>query len=82
MDDNGLPDWTFAFLEAEWRVCDWRFEDRVTCVGRAHAVDGKEAQVADAILHKIAHAITCPKSRPGPSWKATLMRHVGPRART
>ena len=40
MDDNGLPDRTFAFLESEWRVCDWRFEDRVTCVGRAHAVDG------------------------------------------
>ena len=71
MDDNGLANWTFAFLEAERRLGDCHFEERVTRIGRAHAVDGREAQVADTILHKIAHAITGPESRHGPLWKAT-----------
>ena len=74
MDDNGLADWTFAFLEAERRLGDCHFEDRVIRIGRSHALDGSEAQVTDTILHEIAHALAGPEARHGPVWKAAARR--------
>ena len=74
MDENGLEDWTFAFLEAERRLGDCHFEDRVIRVGRAHALDASDAEIRDTILHEIAHALAGPEAHHGPEWKATAKR--------
>ena len=81
MDEHGLGAWTFAFLEAERRLGDCHFEDRVIRVGRAHALDAGEAEVRDTILHEVAHALAGPEARHGPAWKA-VARRIGatPRA--
>ncbi len=74
MDEHGLGDWSFAFLEAERRLGDCHFEDRVIRIGRAHALDASEAEVRDTVLHEIAHALAGPEARHGPAWKATARR--------
>ena len=74
MDENGLADWTFAFLEAERRLGDCHFEERVIRLGRAHALDGSEAGIRDTVLHEIAHALAGPEARHGPKWKAIAKR--------
>ena len=81
MDEHGLDAWTFAFLEAERRLGDCHFQDRVIRVGRAHALDASEAEIRDTILHEIAHALAGPEARHGPKWKA-IARRIGatPRA--
>ena len=81
MDEHGLADWTFAFLEAERRLGDCHFQDRVIRLGRAHALDGSEAEIRDTVLHEIAHALAGPEARHGPEWKA-IARRIGatPRA--
>ena len=81
MDKHGLDTWTFAFLEAERRLGDCNFQDRVIRVGRAHALDASEAEIRDTILHEIAHALAGPEARHGPKWKA-IAKRVGatPRA--
>ena len=81
MDEHGLDTWTFAFLEAERRLGDCHFGDRVIRVGRAHALDASEAEIRDTILHEIAHALAGPEARHGAEWKA-IARRIGatPRA--
>ena len=81
MDEHGLDAWTFAFLEAERRLGDCHFQDRVIRVGRAHALDASEAEIRDTILHEIAHALAGPEARHGARWKA-IARRIGatPRA--
>ena len=81
MDEHGLDTWTFAFLEAERRLGDCHFQDRVIRVGRAHALDAGEAEIRDTILHEIAHALAGPEARHGARWKA-IARRIGatPRA--
>ena len=81
MDEHGLDTWTFAFLEAERRLGDCHFGDRVIRVGRAHALDASEAEIRDTILHEIAHALAGPEARHGARWKA-IARRIGatPRA--
>ena len=81
MDEHGLDTWTFAFLEAERRLGDCHFQDRVIRVGRAHALDAGEAEIRDTILHEIAHALAGPEARHGAQWKA-IARRIGatPRA--
>ena len=81
MDEHGLDTWTFAFLEAERRLGDCNFQDRVIRVGRAHALDASEAEIRDTILHEIAHALAGPEARHGAAWKA-IARRIGatPRA--
>ena len=74
MDGNGLGDWAFAFLEAERRLGDCHFEDRVIRVGRAHALDASDAEIRDTILHEIAHALVGPAAHHGPEWKAAARR--------
>ena len=70
MDEHGLDTWTFAFLEAERRLGDCHFQDRVIRVGRAHALDASETEIRDTILHEIAHALAGPEARHGAEWKA------------
>ena len=81
MDAHGLDEWTFAFLEAERRLGDCNFEERVIRIGRTHALDAGEAEIRDTILHEIAHALAGPEARHGPRWKA-VARRIGatPRA--
>ena len=81
MDRHCLGEWTFAFLEAERRLGDCNFQDRVIRIGRAHALDASEAEVKDTVLHEIAHALAGPEARHGPAWKA-IARRIGatPRA--
>ncbi len=81
MDEHGLDKWTFAFLEAERRLGDCNFQDRVIRIGRAHALDASEAEIRDTILHEIAHALAGPEVRHGAAWKA-VARRIGatPRA--
>ena len=74
MDEHGLGEWTFAFLEAERRLGDCHFQDRVIRIGRAHALDASEAEIRDTVLHEIAHALAGPEARHGPQWKATARR--------
>ena len=74
MNEHGLNDWTFAFLEAERRLGDCHFQDRVIRVGRAHALDASEAEIKDTVLHEIAHALAGPEARHGPAWKAIALR--------
>ncbi len=74
MDEHGLGAWTFAFLEAERRLGDCHFEDRLIRIGRGHALDAGEAEVRDTILHEIAHALAGPEARHGPAWKAAARR--------
>ena len=74
MDEHGLGAWTFAFLEAERRLGDCHFRDRVIRIGRAHALDASDAEIRDTILHEIAHALAGPEARHGPEWKATAKR--------
>ena len=74
MDKHGLGDWTFAFLEAERRLGDCNYRDRVIRVGRTHALDAGEAEIRDTILHEIAHAIAGPEAQHGALWKATARR--------
>ena len=81
MDEHGLGEWTFAFLEAERRLGDCHFEDRVIRIGRTHALDASDAEIRDTVLHEVAHAIAGPEARHGPAWKA-IARRIGatPRA--
>ena len=74
MDQHGLGEWTFAFLEAERRLGDCHFQDRVIRIGRAHALDASEAEIRDTVLHEIAHALAGPEARHGPQWKAAARR--------
>ena len=74
MDSHGLGAWTFAFLEAERRLGDCHFEERVIRIGRAHALEASEAEIRDTVLHEIAHALAGPEARHGPVWKATARR--------
>ena len=74
MDEHGLGAWTFAFLEAERRLGDCHFQDRVIRLGRTHALDGGEAEIRDTVLHEIAHALAGPEARHGRAWKAIASR--------
>ena len=81
MDEHGLAEWTFAFLEAKRRLGDCNFDERVIRIGRAHALDASEAEIRDTILHEIAHALAGPEACHGPQWKP-IAKRVGatPRA--
>ena len=74
MDEHGLGEWTLAFLEAERRLGDCNFQERVIRIGRTHALDASEAEIRDTILHEIAHALAGPEARHGARWKAVATR--------
>ena len=74
MDEHGLGVWTFAFLEAERRLGDCNYDQRVIRIGRAHALDASDAEIRDTVLHEIAHALAGPEARHGPLWKAIAKR--------
>ena len=82
MDAHGLTDWTLAFVEARRRLGDCCHRERTIRIGRAHALEGSEAQIRDTVLHEVAHAIAGPEAGHGPLWRATA-RRIGaiPRAR-
>ena len=81
MDEHGLGEWTFAFLEAERRLGDCNYQERVIRIGRTHALAARDAEIRDTILHEIAHALAGPETRHGARWKA-VARRIGatPRA--
>ena len=74
MDEQGLTDWTLAFVEASRRLGDCHCQDRVIRISRTHALEGSEAQIRDTVLHEIAHAIAGREAVHGPLWKATARR--------
>ena len=76
MDLHGLADWTLAFVEAGGRLGDCIHDDRVIRIARAHALDHREEQVRDTVLHEIAHALAGPEAGHGPQWKA-IARRIG-----
>ncbi len=82
MDGHGIVDWTLAFVESGRRLGDCDYRDRVIRIGRAHALEGRDEEIRDTVLHEIAHAIAGAKAGHGPLWKATA-RRIGatPRAR-
>ena len=74
MDEHGLGAWTFAFFEAERRLGDCHYQERLIRVSRTHALEAGEAEIRDTVLHEIAHALAGPEARHGPLWKATARR--------
>ena len=74
MDAHGLADWMLAFVESGRRLGDCGFDDRVIRIGRAHALDGGEAEIRDTVLHEIAHALAGPEAGHGPLWREAARR--------
>ena len=82
MDEHGLGAWTFAFLEAERRLGDCHFRDRVIRIGRAHALDASDAEITDTVLHEIAHALAGPEAATAPCGRPPPSASAPPHERT
>lgn len=76
MDRNGLADWSFGFNGATRKLGVCRYRQKEILLSRKHAVDGMPDQVADTILHEIAHALAGASAGHGPAWKA-VARQLG-----
>lgn len=74
MNHHGLAYWTFAFLESTRVLGRCDFRERVIRLGRAHALEGRDEDIEDTILHEIAHAIAGHEAGHGPAWKAVARR--------
>lgn len=74
MDQHGLADWAFAFNESDRTLGQCRYRERAIRISRAHALEGKEDDLRDTILHEIAHALAGPQAGHGPRWQATARR--------
>ena len=74
MDRNGLADWSFGFNGAARKLGVCRYRQQQILLSRKHVVDGTPDQIADTILHEIAHALAGPKAGHGPTWKAIARR--------
>lgn len=76
MDRNGLADWSFGFNGATRKLGVCRYRQKEILLSRKHAVDGTPDQVADTVLHEIAHALAGAGAGHGPAWKA-VARQLG-----
>lgn len=74
MDRNGLADWSFGFNGATRKLGVCRYWQKEILLSRNHAVNGTPNQVADTILHEIAHALAGSGAGHGPAWKAVALR--------
>ena len=72
MDGHGLHGWTFHFDHARRRFGSCQFALRRITLSRPLTLLNDESQVADTLLHEIAHALT-PGSGHGPAWKAKCL---------
>ena len=76
MDRNGLAAWSFCFVNARNKLGLCRYSDQTIALSRRHACEGMPAQIADTILHEIAHALAGPAAGHGPAWKV-IARKLG-----
>ena len=76
MDRNGLAGWSFGFNGAAKKLGVCRYRQKEILLSRKHAVDGMPDQVADTILHEIAHALAGADAGHGPAWKK-IARQLG-----
>ena len=74
LSEHGLDEWTFAWDRARRRggACDHRTKVISISVGFAEAVD--DTEVADTILHEIAHAIVGRSHGHDDVWRRTALR--------
>ncbi|MDE0281566.1 MAG: SprT-like domain-containing protein [Gammaproteobacteria bacterium] len=76
MDRHGLAEWTLGFIAARGKLGECRPLERRIGLSRHHAVTGSPEQVADTVLHEIAHALAGSGAGHGPAWKA-IARRIG-----
>ncbi len=74
MDRNGLHAWSFRFGNARQKLGECRAKEKLIVLSRTHATQGAPDDVADTILHEIAHALAGPEAGHGPAWKAIARR--------
>lgn len=80
MDSHGLHEWNLRFDESIRFLGKCNYRDKTVHLSRSHALDGKDTEIRDTILHEIAHAIAGPKARHGPKWK-TIAKQIGAKPR-
>ena len=80
MDSHGLHEWNLRFDESIRFLGKCNFRDKTIHLSRSHALDGKDSEISDTILHEIAHALAGPKARHGPKWK-TIAKQIGAKPR-
>ena len=74
MDRHGLGEWTLRFTAARKKLGECRPRQKLILLSRTHAVNGPPGQVADTILHEIAHALAGTGAGHGSAWKAIASR--------
>ncbi len=80
MDSHGLHEWNLRFDESIRFLGKCNYRDKTVHLSRSHALDGKDTEIRDTILHEIAHALAGPKARHGPKWK-TIAKQIGAKPR-
>ena len=80
MDSHGLHEWNLRFDESKRFLGKCNYRDKTVHLSRSHALDGKDSEIRDTILHEIAHALAGPKARHGPKWK-TIAKQIGAKPR-
>ena len=76
MTRHGLKGWSFQFDDASRRAGLCLFSTRVIALSRQFCVQAPNKEVADTILHEIAHALVGPKHNHDAVWKAAA-RSIG-----
>ena len=74
MNRHGLEEWTVRFNAARKKLGECRPRQKLILLSRSHATNGTPEQIADTILHEIAHALAGPKAGHGPAWKKIASR--------
>ena len=74
MARNELADWSLRFNGARKKLGLCHYGDKSIVLSREHALEGTPEQIADTILHEIAHALAGPGAGHGPAWKAVARR--------
>ncbi|MCY4185458.1 MAG: SprT-like domain-containing protein [Rhodobacteraceae bacterium] len=80
MDSHGLHEWNLRFDESTRFLGKCNYRDRSIHLSRSHALDGKDSEIRDTILHEIAHALAGPKARHGTKWKM-IAQQIGAKPR-
>ncbi|MCY4100096.1 MAG: SprT-like domain-containing protein [Rhodobacteraceae bacterium] len=80
MDSHGLPEWNLRFDESIRFLGKCNYRDKIIHLSRSHALDGKDSEIRDTILHEIAHALAGPKARHGHKWKM-IAKQIGAKPR-
>ena len=76
MARHGLEGWSFQFDDASQRAGLCRYGTKVIALSRQFSVQAPNKEVADTILHEIAHALVGPKHNHDAVWKAAA-RSIG-----